>query len=158
MHHLFKHSTINAIYTYEVESTGETSLDLDELVLAVRWVTTEREDIMNAIGLDGGEGVVDLLDGHVGAGEVHHGLDADHVLHAVGYLQRQIGGGSAGAPRDVAERRVVRHHPLQSVEQVVDTILRLRGEEFEREHNPIVIGRRCLQDLLYHLHLTSQRK
>lgn len=148
-------STQLVINPYKVQGAGESSLDLDELILSMRRIPAQSEDILNAIGLDGGEGVVDLLDGHIRAGEVHHGLDAHHVLHAVGDLQRQIRRGSAGSPSDVAERRVVRHHPLHSVEQVVDTVLRLRREELEGEHHPVVIGARRLPDLLYHLHLLT---
>lgn len=97
-------------------------------------VTAEGEDVLDAIGVDGGEGVVDLVDGHVGAGEVHHGLDAEDVLHPVGDLEGEIGGGSAGAPGDVAEGGVVRRHALHPIEQVVHPVLSLRGEEFEGEH------------------------
>lgn len=136
---------------YEVEGGGEAALDLDKLVLAVRRVTAEGEDVVDAIGVDGGEGVVDAAEGHVGAGEVHHGLDADHVLHAVGDLEGEIGGGSTGAPCDVAEGRAVGNHPLNAIEQIVHSILGLRGEELEREHHAAFAP-----DLVYHLHLHNQ--
>jgi hypothetical protein len=69
----------------------------------VRGIAAESENVLEAVGLDGGESVVDLVNRHVGAGEVHHGLDADDVLHPVGDVEGEIGGGATGAPGDVAE-------------------------------------------------------
>lgn len=145
----------NANRTYKIKSARKASLDLDELVLSMRGVTSECKHILDPIRLDRGEGVVDLLDRHVGAGEVHHALDAHHVLHPVGDLQRHVRRGPAGSPCDVAEGRVVRHHPLHPLEKVLDAVLRLRREELEREQHPVVIRRRRLVDLLYHLHLST---
>lgn len=146
--------------TNQVEGAGEPALDLHELVLAVRGIAAEGEDVLDPIGLDGGEGVVDLLDGHVGAGEVHHGLDADHVLHPVRDVQGEVGGGPAGAPGDVAEGRVVDDHPVHPLEKVVHAVLRLGREELEREHHlPLAAAAATavahagrLPDLLNHLH------
>lgn len=74
----------------EVESGGKTAPGLDELVVAVSMVSAKGEDVAEAVGLDGGEGVVDLVDGHIGAGQVHHRLHAHHVLHCVGDLKGEL--------------------------------------------------------------------
>jgi hypothetical protein len=140
--------------SYEVEGAGKAALDLDELVLAVRGITAESENVLEAVGLDGGEGVIDLVDGHVGAGEVHHGLDADDVLHPVGDVEGEIGGGATGAPSDVAECGVVSHHAVHPLEEVVHSIVRLGREELEREHHLPFLRKPCL-DLLNHLHLSA---
>lgn len=118
------------------------------------WVAAESKNVLEAVGLDGLEGVVDLLDGHVGAGEMHHALHADDVLHFVGDVQSQIGGGATGAPRDVAEARIVSHHPIHPLQQVVHPILRLRREELEREHHLLLIHQ-CLLDFVDHLHFSD---
>ena len=60
--------------------------------------------------------MVDLLNMHVGAGEMHHGLDADHVLHPVGDVESDIGDGTTGSLSDVAECRVVSHYTLHPLE------------------------------------------
>lgn len=91
-------------------------MDLDKLVLAVGRVAAEGKDVVDAVGVDGGEGVVDAAEGHVGACQVHHCLNADHVLHAVGDLEGEIRGGPTGAPCDVAEGRAVGNHPLNAIE------------------------------------------
>lgn len=78
--------------TYEIEGTGEATLDLNELVVAVRRVTAEGEDVVDAVGLDVVEGVVYLVNRHVGASEMHHSLNADHVLHPVSNLESEIRG------------------------------------------------------------------
>lgn len=140
--------------TYKVEGAGKTALDLNKLVLAMGWVAAESKNVLEAVGLDGLEGVVDLLDGHVGAGEMHHALHADDVLHFVGDVQSQIGGGATGAPRDVAEGRIVSHHPIHPLQQVVHSILRLRREELEREHHLLLIHQ-CLLDFVDHLHFSD---
>lgn len=141
---------------YEVEGAGKAALDLDELSLSMRGVTAESKDVLEAVGLDGGESVVDLLDGHVSAGEVHHGLDADDVLHTVGDVESEIGGGAASAPGDVAESGVVGDHTVHPLKEVVDTIVGLWREELERENNLPVISKTFL-DLLNHLHLCPLR-
>jgi len=68
----------------EVESASEAALDLDEFILTMRRIATKSKNILDSIGFDGFEGVIDLLNGHVGAGEMHHSLDTDDVLHLVG--------------------------------------------------------------------------
>ena len=80
-------------------------------------VTAESKDILETINLDGLKSVVNLLNRHIGAGEMHHGLDADHVLHIVGDVDSEIGGGTPGSPSDVAECRVMSHHTLHPLER-----------------------------------------
>ena len=82
-----------------------------------RSVTAKSKDVLETINLDGLKSVVNLLNRHVGAGEMHHGLDADHVLHTVGDVDSEIGGGTLDSPSDVAERRVVSHHTLYPLER-----------------------------------------
>ncbi|KAG8369332.1 hypothetical protein BUALT_Bualt14G0000400 [Buddleja alternifolia] len=120
----------------------------------MRWISAEGEDVLNAVRLDGGESVVDVLDGHVSTGEVHHSLDADHVVHSIGDVKGEIGGGSASAPGDVAKRRVVSHHSFHSIKEVIDAILGLGREELEGEDDPrrVIVRGGCLEDLVYHLH------
>lgn len=138
---------------YEIESTSEAALDLDEFVLPMGRVAAKRENVLEAIRLDSLKGVIDLLDRHIGAGEMHHGLDADHVLHLVGNVEGEIGGGATGAPCNVAEGRIMCHHAIHPLEQVVHTILRLGREVLEGEHHPAAIAGGGCPDLLYHLHL-----
>lgn len=76
-----------------------------------------------------------------------------HVLHAVGDVEGDVGGGSAGAPGDVAEGGVVGHHPIHPLEQVLNALLRLGREELEGEHRPPTPIHRFL-DLLDNLHLS----
>ena len=47
-------------------------------------VVAEGEYILDAIGLDGVESMVDFLHRYVGASEMRHCLHVDHVLHLVG--------------------------------------------------------------------------
>ena len=136
---------------YEIECTSKATLDLNKLVLAFRRITTESEDVLETINLDGLKSVIDLLHRHVGTGEMHHGLDADHVLHPVGDVESEIGGGTTGSPSDVAECGVVSHHTLHPLEQVVHCIFSFGREELEREHHFIFP---CLPDLLYYLHFS----
>ena len=82
-----------------------------------RSVTAKSKDVLETINLDGLKSVVNLLNKHVSAGEMHHGLDADHVLHTVGDVDSEIGGGTPGSPSDVAECRVVSHHTLHPLER-----------------------------------------
>ena len=42
---------------------------------------------------------------------------ADHVLHPVGDVDSEIGGGTPGSPSDVVECRVVNHHTLHPLER-----------------------------------------
>ena len=79
----------------------------------------ESEDVLETINLDGLKSVIDLLNRHVGIGEMHHELDADHVLHLVSDVESEIDGGTTGSPSDVAERGVMSHHTLHPLEQVV---------------------------------------
>lgn len=72
-------------------------------------------------------------------------------MHTVGNFEGEVGGGSPGAPGDVAEGRAVRDHAVHPLEQVLDTLLRLGREVLEREQRP-AIGR-CLLDLFDHLHI-----
>lgn len=94
--------------------------------------------------------MVDPVNRHIGAGEVHHGLDTDHILHSVDDIESEIGGGSTGAPGDVAESRVVSDHALHSFEEVIDAIFGLGREEFEGEDDARVVG---FSDLIYYLHI-----
>ena len=118
----------------------------------MRRVAAEGKHILDAVGLDSVESMVDLLDRHVGTGEMHHGLDADGVLHLVGDLEGEIGGGATSSPCDVAEGGGVRHHPIHPVEEIIDSILGLGREEFEGEDDLSFLGAR-ITDLLNHLHL-----
>ncbi|GLU03724.1 hypothetical protein SLE2022_209100 [Rubroshorea leprosula] len=52
---------------------------------------------------------------------MHHGLNADDVLHLVSNIKGEVGGGATSAPGDVAECRIVRHHPVHPLEEVVDS-------------------------------------
>lgn len=74
-----------------------------------------------------------------------------HVLHAVGDVEGEVGGGSPGAPGDVAEGRAVRHHAVHPLEEVLDPLLGLGREVLERERRPAILRR--LLNLLDHLHL-----
>ena len=70
----------------EVESASEAALDLDEFILTMRRIATKSKNILDAIGFDGFESLIDLLNWHVGAGEMHHSLDTNNVLHLVGVV------------------------------------------------------------------------
>ncbi|RRT51425.1 hypothetical protein BHE74_00034780 [Ensete ventricosum] len=77
-----------------------------------------------------------------------------HVLHPVGDVEGEVGGGSAGAPGDVAESWVVGDHAVHAFEEVLHALLRLGREELEGEHRPpIALGRGL--DLVDHLHHSS---
>lgn len=138
---------------YKIESTSEAAFDLDEFVLSMGRISTKREDILEAIGLDSLKSMVDLLNRHIGAGEMHHGLNTDHVLHLVGNVKGEIGGGATGAPSNVAEGRIMSHHAVHPLEEVIDTVLRLRREELEGEHHSAAIAGGGCPDLVNHLHL-----
>ncbi|CBI33337.3 unnamed protein product, partial [Vitis vinifera] len=47
-------------------------------------VSTEGEHVLDAIGLDGDESIIDFLHRYVGASEMHPCLHEDHILHLVG--------------------------------------------------------------------------
>ena len=75
-----------------------------------------------------------------------------HVLHLVGDVESEICSGATSAPGDVAEGRIVRNHTVHAVEEIVDSIFRLRWKELEREHHlPFFRSR---SNLLNHLHLS----
>ena len=63
--------------------------------------------------------MVDLLNRNVGVGEMHHGLDADHVLHPVGDVDSEIGGGTPRSPSEIGGvlHPVVSHHTLHPLER-----------------------------------------
>ncbi|GKV53166.1 hypothetical protein SLEP1_g59704 [Rubroshorea leprosula] len=48
------------VFAHQIESARESTLDLDELVLAMRWISTESENFLDATGLDSPKRVVDL--------------------------------------------------------------------------------------------------
>lgn len=80
---------------------------------------------------------------------------AYHVLHPIGDVYGEIGGGSAEAPAgDVAEGGVVGDHAIDALEEVLHAFLRLRGEELEGEHRPTISLRRRTY-LVNHLHRRS---
>jgi hypothetical protein len=64
------------------------------------------------------QGVVQLLHRHVGARQVHHGLDADVALHARRDLQGQVRRGAARAPGDVAEQGLQGGHAVLALDEV----------------------------------------
>ena len=84
-----------------------------------RSVTAESKDVLETINLDGLKSVVDLLNRNVGVGEMHHGLDADHVLHPVGDVDSEIGGGTPRSPSEIGGvlHPVVSHHTLHPLER-----------------------------------------
>ena len=142
-----------AIVEYKIESTSEAAFDLDEFILSMRRVAAKREDILKAIRLNSLKSMVDLLNRHIGAGKMHHGLDTDHVLHLVSNVEGEIGGGATGAPSNVTEGRIMSHHPVHPVEEVINTVLRLGREVLKGEHNSAAITGGGCRDLVNHLHL-----
>lgn len=140
----------SATITYEIKSAGEATLDLNELILTVRRIAAKSENVLYAVGLNSLKSVIDLLDGHVRARQMHHRLDAYRVLHPVRDVKREIGRGATRPPSDVAECRVVGHHTVHPLEQVLDAIFRLRREEFEGEDD--LVGGYFLLNLVYYLH------
>lgn len=66
---------------YQVKGTCESAGNLHKLILAMRRVSSKCQNILNSIGLDSVEGMLNLLNWHVCASQVHHRLHA--------YLQTQ---------------------------------------------------------------------
>jgi hypothetical protein len=64
------------------------------------------------------EGVVDLGTRHVGAGEMHHGLQAAILLGGGANLQSLLRRAAAGTPRHINPLRLERGHAIESLEQV----------------------------------------
>ena len=135
---------------HQIQRTSEPSFHLNELILPMRRVPSKREHILNPVGSNRLERVVDLLHRHVGAGQMHHRLHADRVLHPRGDLEGEIGGGSSGAPGDVAEGWAVRDQTIHPFEEILDAIFGLRREELEGEGGLALLRRGF--DLVDYLH------
>lgn len=84
------------------------------------------------------EGVVDLLDRHVGAREVHVGHQPVLLLGPRGELQGEVGGAAPCAPREVDEQGPRGFHAAEPVHQVLDT---LRGDHKLACTYKLVLGR-----------------
>lgn len=143
---------------YKIESTSESALDLDEFVLSMRRISTKRKDILNTIGLDSLKSMIDLLNRHIGTGEMHHCLNTDHILHLVGNVEGEIGSGATGAPSNVAEGRIMSNHTVHPLEEVIDTVLCLGREILKGEHNSAAIAGGGCTDLVNNLHLRKRER
>ena len=107
---------------HEVQGALEAALYRLELLLALRRVAAQGQDVPDARGLAFLQGLRDHLRLHVRAGQVHHRLHASLVLHPVGDVERNIGRGAPRAPGDVAEDRAGSHHPVHPPEQVLNSL------------------------------------
>uniref|UniRef100_A0A2P2JJF9 Uncharacterized protein n=1 Tax=Rhizophora mucronata TaxID=61149 RepID=A0A2P2JJF9_RHIMU len=121
--------------SHEVAGTSKAAFNPNEFILTARGVAAERENVLDSVGLDRFKSFIDLADEHVSASEIHQCPHADDVLHLVGDIEGEIGGGASRSPGYVAECGVVDNHPLHLIEHVVHSVLRLRRKELEREHH-----------------------
>ena len=86
--------------------------------------------------------------------QMHHGLDTNKVLRRATNLERLVGGGAAGAPRDVNPRGLNLAHPVEALEQILLAFLGFRRKEFEREQQALLLDGSA--NLVQNLHrLTS---
>lgn len=115
----------------EIAGVLEAVLGGSPLLLGTGRVAAEGEDV-GAAGLVGlVESVVDLFHAHVGAGQVHAGLETVHRLGLQDHLAGELGNASAGTPGDVDELGTKVVHAIHAVVEVLDTLSRLGREVFE---------------------------
>lgn len=69
-----------------------------------------------------GQSVIDLVDGHVGAREVHVGHEAMLILGSSGEVEGEVGGAATRAPGEVDEQGLGRLHAAQPVHEVLDAL------------------------------------
>ena len=71
-----------------------------------RRTSTKSQDVLNSRRLGALEREVDLLAGHVGAREVHHGLETAEVLRGLADFEGELASASASTPRHIDPYRV----------------------------------------------------
>ena len=118
----------------EIERAREAA-DGRPVLLALWRVAAQREDVHGeALLLDARQRVLDHVHLHVGARQVHHGLNAHLVLHAARHVERQLRRRAARAPGDVAEQKAGARHAVHALEAVLDAVrARARREVLEAE-------------------------
>lgn len=95
--------------------------------------TTQCQNISNPRLLRLGQGVRDLLSGHVGARQVHVGQQAKPSPRLNRQLQRQLRRGAARAPGEIHKERVVGCHLAQFLVQLLHALGGLGRVELEGE-------------------------
>mmetsp|Transcript_7998 Transcript_7998/g.49409 ORF Transcript_7998/g.49409 Transcript_7998/m.49409 type:complete len:210 (+) Transcript_7998:1466-2095(+) len=106
----------------QIQRTGEPSLRSDECLLTFRRIPSQCQDVLHAALLQSLQCMFQLFLGHIGAREVHHRFDTDHVLHLLGDVQREIRGRTSGSPGDIAKERSCSHHLVHPHEQVFNSL------------------------------------
>ncbi|KAL2274629.1 hypothetical protein FJTKL_03049 [Diaporthe vaccinii] len=103
-------------------------------LLLVPWRVTSQCQYVGATSLVCfAQSVVDLLEPHIGAGEVHTRLETEVGLGLADHLACQLGYATAGAPGDVDELWAKVVHALHTVVEVLHAGQCFRREVFERE-------------------------
>mmetsp|Transcript_7997 Transcript_7997/g.49403 ORF Transcript_7997/g.49403 Transcript_7997/m.49403 type:complete len:300 (+) Transcript_7997:1466-2365(+) len=123
----------------QIQRTGEPSLRSDECLLTFRRIPSQCQDVLHAALLQSLQCMFQLFLGHIGAREVHHRFDTDHVLHLLGDVQREIRGRTSGSPGDIAKERSCSHHLVHPHEQVFNSLFCLGREKFEGEELPVLL-------------------
>eukprot|EP00047_Mylnosiga_fluctuans_P001809 m.222013 g.222013 ORF g.222013 m.222013 type:complete len:326 (-) comp10693_c0_seq1:116-1093(-) len=98
-------------------------------LLARRRITAERKDVADVAGLGALEGDVQLGPLHVGAGEMHIGLQMVAVLHLQAQVKREIGCGSTRSPGHVGKERPKLLESIEAGLEVLHAIVGLGREE-----------------------------
>mmetsp|Transcript_7227 Transcript_7227/g.14461 ORF Transcript_7227/g.14461 Transcript_7227/m.14461 type:complete len:200 (+) Transcript_7227:817-1416(+) len=111
----------------EVKCTGETGINRLEVLLADRRVSTESKDVADAGLLGLSKGNVNLLAGHVSAGEVHVRNETKSLLGLIGKLKGKVRGTTASTPGEVRIERSELLHAFEALVQVGHALLRAWG-------------------------------
>lgn len=112
----------------EVAGVLEAAFGGSPLVLVSGRVTAESKDICAAslVGLE--QGIVDLLDAHVGASQMHTRLEAIDGLSLEDHFAGELGNAAASTPGDVNELGAEVVHAIHAFVEVLDTLCRLGGK------------------------------
>lgn len=132
---------------HKVASVLETTVGGGPLVLVSRRITTESENVGAAGLVSLEQGIIDLLNTHVGASQVHTGLEAVNSLSLENHLAGQLGDAASGAPCDVNELGAEVVHAIHTVVEVLNTLGGLGGEVLEGEGGlaaPLGVGEHLL--------------
>mmetsp|Transcript_2761 Transcript_2761/g.3927 ORF Transcript_2761/g.3927 Transcript_2761/m.3927 type:complete len:518 (+) Transcript_2761:1199-2752(+) len=117
----------------KVQCTRETALGGRPLLLPAWRIAAERYDVADAHSLASIQSLTAHLRLLVGAREVHVSHAAKLILRGRRQCERELGGGTTSAPREVSEEWLERLHPHDSLFQVGNSLISFRGEVLEGE-------------------------
>ena len=111
---------------------------------------TKSKNVLDPCSLGPLESTVNLISRHVGAGEVHHGLQTTVVLGCLTDLQGKLACAPSSTPSHINPDRIHECHALQTLIEVLNTINSLWREVLKGEAGLLCLYH--LVDFIYDLH------